>query len=87
MPITVRPSALVVLAQKAPALGDKAIAYELSMDAPNGTALTGHHVLVRVGSLTVDVSDRDVRRAPRLPLDVVVGKQLDRMAQGASPRT
>ncbi len=68
---------------KAPALGDEAVAFELSMDGRGGTVATDHHVLVRVGSLTVHVSDRDAQRPPRLPVDVVVGKQLDRIARGA----
>ncbi|MGW6455197.1 hypothetical protein ACWF94_04595 [Streptomyces sp. NPDC055078] len=67
---------------KAPALGDEAVAFGLSMDGPDRTVLTDRHILVRVGALTVDFSDRGSEHTPKFPLDVVVGKQLDRLTQG-----
>ncbi|MEU7646772.1 hypothetical protein [Streptomyces huasconensis] len=70
-----------VAVRTSPSLGDEAVAFELSTDGSGGRTLTDHHVLVRVGSLTVHVSDRDARRPPRLPLDVVVGRQLDRIGR------
>lgn len=63
-------------------LGDEAVAFDLSMDGPKGTVLTDHHIWVRVGALTVEFSDRGAQRTPGFPLDVVVGKQLDRLTQG-----
>ncbi|MFD9903207.1 hypothetical protein [Streptomyces sp. NPDC059063] len=69
---------------KAPALGDEAVAFALSMTGPNGTVLTDHHTLVRVGALTVDISDRGAQHAPRFPLDVVIDKQLARLTRGLS---
>ncbi|MCX4821435.1 hypothetical protein OG883_16285 [Streptomyces sp. NBC_01142] len=69
---------------KAPAIGDEAVAFDLSMNGPDRTVLIDHHILVRVGSLTVDFSDRGVQRTPRFPLDVVVDEQLDRLTQGPS---
>lgn len=62
-------------------LGDEAVAFDLSMDGPKGTVLTDHHIWVRVGSLTVEFSDRGAQRTPGFPLDVVAGKQLDRLTQ------
>lgn len=67
---------------KAPAIGDEAVAFDLSMIGPDRTVLIDHHILVRVGTLTVDFSDRGVQRTPRFPLDVVVDEQLDRLTQG-----
>ncbi|MFI1398696.1 hypothetical protein [Streptomyces sp. NPDC020681] len=69
---------------KAPAAGDEAVAFDLSMKGSDGTVLIDHHIMVRVGTLTVDFSDRGAQRTHRFPLDVVVDKQLDRLTQGAS---
>ncbi|MGW6020406.1 hypothetical protein [Streptomyces sp. NPDC055099] len=63
-------------------LGDEAVVFDLSMDGPKGTVLTDHHIWVRVGALTVEFSDRGAQRTPGFPLDVVAGKQLDRLTQG-----
>ncbi|MBM7167009.1 hypothetical protein JQK87_00925 [Streptomyces sp. G44] len=60
--------------------------FELSADGSGGRPLTDHRVLVRVGSLTARVSDRDARRPPRLPLDGVVGRQLDRIGRALRGR-
>ncbi|MGA4848928.1 hypothetical protein ACOBQB_22725 [Streptomyces sp. G5(2025)] len=65
-----------------PKLGDEAVAFELSMDGPDGGVPTDRHVMVRVGSLTVDASDRGLAGAPpRFPLDVVVHKQVERLVR------
>ncbi|MEV8022294.1 hypothetical protein AB0O76_39520 [Streptomyces sp. NPDC086554] len=70
---------------KAPALGDEAVAFDLSMDGPDDTVLTDRQTFVRVGALTVNMSDRNARRNPGFPLDVVIDKQVARLTQG--PRT
>ncbi|MEU4998044.1 hypothetical protein [Streptomyces sp. NPDC021622] len=70
---------------KTPTLGDEAVAFDLSMDGPDHTVLTDRQIFVRVGSLTVNMSDRGAQRNPGFPLDVVVDKQLDRLERG--PRT
>ncbi|AZM53353.1 hypothetical protein DMA15_12805 [Streptomyces sp. WAC 01529] len=83
-----------ITVRKAPALGDEAVAFDLSMDKPGGSrgaggreeaTITDHHLLVRVGSLTLDVGDRGAQGDPRLSLDAVVDKQLGRIAAQAPP--
>ncbi|MFF3689539.1 hypothetical protein [Streptomyces sp. NPDC002187] len=69
---------------KAPEVGDEAVAFDLSMKGPDRTVLIDQHILVRVGALTVDISDRGAQRTPGFPLDVVVDNQLDRLTQGPS---
>jgi hypothetical protein len=70
---------------KAPAFGDEAVAFGLSMDGPDHTVLIDRHIFVRVGTLTVDFSDRGAQGTPGFPLDVVVDKQLDRLTKGPRP--
>lgn len=72
-----------VTVSKAPDLGDEAVAFDLSMDGPDGTVLTDHHIWVRVGALIAGFGDRGAQRTPGFPLDVVVDKQLDRLNPGA----
>ncbi|MFD3573236.1 hypothetical protein [Streptomyces sp. NPDC058644] len=74
-----------ITVKKAPALGDEAVAFDLSMDGPGRTVRTDHHVLVRVGALTVNIGDRGAQRDPGFPLDVVVDKQLDRLTASPAP--
>ncbi|WFB05862.1 hypothetical protein LRS74_01595 [Streptomyces sp. LX-29] len=64
---------------KAPAIGDETVAFDLSMKGPDRTVLIDHHIMVRVGALTVDFSDRGTLGKPRFPLDAVVEKQMDRL--------
>ncbi len=66
---------------KAPGLGDEAVAFDLSMDGPDGTVLSDHHIWVRVGTLTVEFSDRGAERTPGFPLDAVAARQLDRLTR------
>ncbi|QEV64207.1 hypothetical protein CP982_40570 [Streptomyces spectabilis] len=63
------------------AFGDEAVTLDLSSTGPDGTALVDHHTWVRVGSLTVDMSDRGAERPPRFPIDVVIDRQLDRLTR------
>ncbi|MFE0136378.1 hypothetical protein ACFWY6_33125 [Streptomyces sp. NPDC059037] len=70
---------------KTPALGDEAVAFDLSMDGPGDTVLTDRQTFVRVGALTVNMSDRNAQRNPGFPLDVVIDKQVARLTQ--EPRT
>ncbi|TGB14207.1 hypothetical protein [Streptomyces sp. MZ04] len=67
---------------KSPALGDEAVAFDLSMDGPGDTVVTDRQIFVRVGGLTVNMSDRGAQRNPGFPLDVVVDKQVARLTQG-----
>ncbi len=71
-----------ITVSKAPALGDEAVAFDLSMEGPDGNVLSDHHIWVRVGTLTVEFSDRGAQRTPGFPLDVVADKQLDRLTRG-----
>ncbi|MGW7078340.1 hypothetical protein [Streptomyces sp. NPDC054866] len=64
---------------KAPALGDEAVAFDLSAAGPDGTVQSDHHIWVRVGGLTVEFSDRGAQRTPGFPLDAVADRQLDRL--------
>ncbi|MEW2529805.1 hypothetical protein [Streptomyces sp. NPDC047071] len=68
---------------KAAEFGDEAVTFDLSSTGRDGAPLVDHHTWVRVGALTVDVSDRGARDAPRFPVGVVVDKQLDRLARQA----
>ncbi|QDQ15804.1 sensor domain-containing protein [Streptomyces spectabilis] len=67
------------------AFGDEAVTFDLSSTGPDGSALVNHHTWVRVGTLTVDMSDRGSERPPRFPIDVVIDRQLDRLTR--EPRT
>ncbi|WP_172382438.1 hypothetical protein [Streptomyces sp. MNP-20] len=68
---------------KAAEFGDGAVTFDLSSTGRDGTRLVDHHTWVRVGTLTVDVSDRGAPDAPRFPVGAVVDKQLDRLAREA----
>lgn len=73
-----------VAVSTAPALGDEAVAFELSMEGPDGTTLTDRHVFVRVGSLTADISDRGTEHTEPFPLDALVDKQVARLTRSPS---
>ncbi|MEV5309116.1 hypothetical protein [Streptomyces sp. NPDC052610] len=73
-----------VAVSTAPALGDEAVAFELSMEGPDGTTLTDRHVFVRVGSLTADISDRGTEHTAPFPLDALVDKQVARLTRSPS---
>ncbi|MCI3935414.1 hypothetical protein [Streptomyces sp. AN091965] len=66
---------------KAAEFGDEAVTFDLSSTGRDGAPLVDHHTWVRVGALTVDISDRGARDAPRFPLGVVVDQQLDRLTR------
>ncbi|MFI8930899.1 hypothetical protein ACIG3E_24935 [Streptomyces sp. NPDC053474] len=66
---------------KAAEFGDEAVTFDLSSTGRGSAPLVDHHTWVRVGTLTVDISDRGARDAPRFPVGVVVDKQLDRLTR------
>ncbi|MEV0318943.1 hypothetical protein ACIBKX_05375 [Streptomyces sp. NPDC050658] len=74
-----------ITVRKAPRLGDEAVAFDLSMDDAKGNPVIDRHIVVRVGGLTADFSDRGAQLDPRFPLETVIDKQLDRIKR--APRS